>query len=131
MALLGYSSTDMQGTGKHTTIKDCLAWASHSSSSSTFLSMLDFQYSEKGEVRSLPQCLDWSPKLPVGIHRTGPRLGSQNVEGGAGLQDVVGGLRTCVSGKFAICGGGRGVDSVRHLILDARANNVCRILYGI
>ena len=48
--------------------------------------MLDLQ---PGEYRSLPQCLNRSPKLPVGVHRTGPCLVSQSVEGGAGLNDVV------------------------------------------
>ena len=62
----------------------------YSSSSSVFAAMLDLQFGEKGEVRSLPQCLHRSPKLPVGIHRTGPCLASQIVEGGAKLQDVVG-----------------------------------------
>ena len=60
------------------------------SSSSAFPAMLDLQFREYGEVRSLPQCLNRSPKLPVGIHRTGPCLASQSVEGGAGLKDVVG-----------------------------------------
>ena len=58
---------------------------------SSFPAMLDFQSGEQGEVRSLPQCLNRSPKLPVGLHRTGLCLASQVIEGGAGLQDVVGG----------------------------------------
>ena len=61
-----------------------------SSSSSAFPAMLDLQSGEQVEVRSLPQCLNRSPKLPVGIHRTGPCLTSQSIEGGAGLQDMVG-----------------------------------------
>ena len=69
----------------------------YSSSSSTFPIMLDLQSGEYGEVCSLPPCLNRSPKLPVGIHRPGPCLASQSVEGGAGLQDVVGGLRTCAA----------------------------------
>ena len=56
--------------------------------------MLDFQSGEQSKVHSLLQCLDGSPKPPVGIHRTGPCLPSQGVESGAGLQDVVGGLMT-------------------------------------
>ena len=66
-------------------------------SSSAFHAMIDLQSSESGEVRIL--CLNRSPKLPD-IHRTGPCLTSQSVEGGAGLQDVVGGSRTCAAWKF-------------------------------
>ena len=67
--------------------------------------------------------LNRSPKLPVGIHRTGPCLVSQSVKGGAGLQDVVGregvggeDLRRMdirLNGKFSVCGDERGVDSVQ------------------
>ena len=74
------------------------------SSSSAFPAMLDLQSGEYGEVHSLFQCLTWSPKLPVGIHGTGPCLASQSVEGGAGLQDVVGGLRTCAAWTFVEVG---------------------------
>ena len=55
-------------------------------------------------VRLSPQSAAVSqpvPKLPVGIHQTGPCLASQSIEGGAGLQDVVGGLRTCAARAFA------------------------------
>ena len=38
----------------------------------------------------------------MGLHRTGPCLASQSVEGGAGLQDVVGGFRTCAAWTFCI-----------------------------
>ena len=65
---------------------------------SAFPAMLDFQSGEQGKVNSLPQCLDRSPKLPMDIHRTGPCLASQSVKGGAGLHDVVGGLRTLMLG---------------------------------
>ena len=71
-----------------------------SSASSTFQAMLDLQSGEYDEVRSLPQCLHRSPKIPVGIHRTGPCLASQSAEGGAGLQDVVEGLRTSAAWTF-------------------------------
>ena len=33
----------------------------------------------------------------MGIHRTGPCQASQSIKGGAGLQDVVGGWRTCAA----------------------------------
>ena len=54
----------------------------------------------------------------MGIHRTGPCLASQSVEGGAGLQDAVGGEDMCrmdirLNWKLSVCGGGRGVDSVQ------------------
>ena len=58
----------------------------------------------------------------MGIHWTGPCLASQSIEGGAGLQDVVGGLSTSaafdirLNGKFSDYGGGRGVDSVQFSI---------------
>ena len=50
--------------------------SSHHPSSSAFLAMLGLQSGEQGEVRSLPQCFNRSPKLPVGMHRTGPCLAS-------------------------------------------------------
>ena len=71
-----------------------------SSSSSAFPAMLDFQSGEQGKVRSLPQCLNRSPKLPAGLHQTGPYPASQVIESGAGLLDVVGGLRTCAAWTF-------------------------------
>ena len=69
-------------------------------SSSALWAMLDLQSGEWGEVLSLLRCLSRSPKLPVGIHQTGPCLASQSVEGGAGLQGVVGVLRTCATLMF-------------------------------
>ena len=65
-----------------------------SSFSSVFPAMLGLQSGDYGEVRSLLQCLNRSPRLSVGIHWTGPCLESQSIESGAGLQDVVGGLMT-------------------------------------
>ena len=50
---------------------------------------------------SLQQCLNQSPKLPVGVHGTGPCLVSQS---GAGLQNVFGDLRTCASWAFVWVG---------------------------
>ena len=74
------SSTRYEGTAQ------LLSLTESSSSSSAFPAMLDIQSGEWGEVRTLPQCLNRSPKLPVGPHRTGPCLASQVIEGGAGLQ---------------------------------------------
>ena len=53
--------------------------------SSAFVAILDFQSGKQGKVHSLLLCLCRSPELPVGIHRSGPCLASQSVEGGAGL----------------------------------------------
>ena len=52
------------------------------------------------------------------IHQTGPCLASQSVTGGAGLQDVVGGLRTHAAWAFVWMGNFqsmevKGVDSVQ------------------
>ena len=44
-----------------------------------FLSILLLLLRSQQWVRQSPQCLNWSPKLPVGIHQTGPCLASQNV----------------------------------------------------
>ena len=62
------------------------------------------------------------PKLPVGIHQTGPCLAAQSVKGGAGCGCGWGFKDLCLmdihlNGKFSVCGGGRGVDSVQSLVL--------------
>ena len=46
------------------------------------------------------QCLHWSPELHVGIHWTGPCLAPQGIDGGTGLKDVFGALRTCTTWMF-------------------------------
>ena len=65
------------------------------------------------------QTLHKSLELPVGIHRTGPCLASQNIEGGAELSAVVGGggeggrgagvedlcHTDILGGRFSTCGG--------------------------
>ena len=59
----------------------------------------------------------------MGIHWTGPYLASQNIEDGAGMQDVVRVLKICactgirLSRKLSVCGDGRGVDSVLFSVL--------------
>ena len=64
--------------------------------------MLDFQPIEQGKVCSLPQYIHWSQEFPESFHQTGPYLASQSAEGGAGLQDVVEGLRTCATRTWEV-----------------------------
>ena len=84
-------------------VQDRLSWTA-------FPAMLNLQSGEQSEVHSLWQCLSWSPKLSEVIHRTGPCLASQSVEGGAGLQDVVRGLRTCSAWTFIWMGNFQSVE---------------------
>ena len=95
-----------------------------SSSSSAILAMLDFQSGEEGEIRSLPQCLNRSPKLPVGVHQTWP-FASQVIEGGAGLQDVVGGLRTRAAWTFVWVGNFQSVEVGEELTVSSSQSKDC------
>ena len=94
-------------------------------SSSAFPAMLDLQSSEWGEVRSLPQCLNQSQKLPVGIRWTRPCLVSQSVKGGAGLQDVVGDLRTCAAWTFVWMGNFQSVEVGEELTASSPQSKDC------
>ena len=91
---------------------------SSSSSSSAFPAMLDLQSGEYGKS-AVCQCLNWFPKLPVGIHQTGPCLASQSIEGEAGLQDVVGGLRTCAAWTFVWMGHFQSVEAGEELTVPS------------
>ena len=99
--------------------------SSSPSSSSAFPTMLDLQSGEWGEVHSLPQCLNRSPKLPVGIHRTGPCLASQSVGGGAGLQDVVGALKTCAAWTLVWMGNFQSVEVGEELTVFSSQSKDC------
>ena len=55
----------------------------------------------------------------MGIHRTGPCLASESVEGGAGLQDVFWGLRTCASWTFVSMGNVQSVEVGEELTVSS------------
>ena len=55
----------------------------------------------------------------MGIHRTGPCLASQRVEGRAGLQDVVRGLRTCATWTFVWMGSFQSVEVGEELTVSS------------
>ena len=61
------------------------------------LAMLDLQSRQRGEVRSLLQRHRRSPQLFLDRNWAGPRLVSQAVKGGTGLENVGGGLGACAT----------------------------------
>ena len=61
----------------------------------------------------------------MGLHRTGPCLASQVIEGGAGLQDVVGGLRTSAAWTFVRVGNFQSVEVGEELTVSSSQSKDC------
>ena len=72
-----------------------------------------FSMVSKAKSVVCPQCLNRSPKLPVGIRRTGPCLASQSIEGCGWGFECLCRMDIHLNGTFSVCWGGRGVDNVR------------------
>ena len=67
----------------------------------------------------------------MGIHRTGPCLASRSVEGGAGLQDVVGGLKICGARTFVWMGNFQSVEVGEELTVSSYQSKDYDVSYSV